>query len=331
VPGSDKARPKGGNGGARPNGSPQQLDIEADAFGGAPGKLPVPVDTRNARLPVNYQAATHALAQCERVDECKEWVNKAEAIAAYARMADDDTLYKTASRIKARAVDRCGQLLKQFKTGPEGGRPKENGGGAPTVSQARAARAAGLSKDQEVTAVRVANVPRETFEKLVESDDPPTVTKLAEIGKSTKPSIESAPKRRKSRSMAVVESAYSPAYIAVMDMLRRVPFRQMKAEEAAEIVRESEIKSIETIFESCVEWFNAWAKAWRAEHHEPSPAEPEAEATALPSLLVDILGCCRDHVHRNPHLNRTHLAEKVHDVAELIEDGRIDRLLGLRP
>jgi hypothetical protein len=33
-----------------------------------------------------------------------------------------------------------------------------------------------MSKDQEVTAVRVANVPAEDFEAAVESDDPPTIT-----------------------------------------------------------------------------------------------------------------------------------------------------------
>jgi hypothetical protein len=59
-------------------------------------------------------------------------------------------------------VRRCGELLKQFQTGPKGGRPIGNGGGTPTVfpqSQKEAAASTGISNYQRVTAVRVANVP----------------------------------------------------------------------------------------------------------------------------------------------------------------------------
>jgi hypothetical protein len=47
------------------------------------------------------------------------------------------------------------------------------------ISQRDAAKDTGLSKRKQVTAVRVANVPAEQFESLVESDAPPTMTKLA--------------------------------------------------------------------------------------------------------------------------------------------------------
>jgi hypothetical protein len=151
------------------------------------GYLSENVDLPNARLPVAYQEATQALAVCERVDECREWANKAEAIAAYARMADDETLLKTAVRIKARAIKRCGELLQQFQVGPQGGRPRKNAGGASPVSQAEAGRQAGMSPDQIKDSVRVANVPDDDFERLVESDDPPSVTQLAELGKTSRP------------------------------------------------------------------------------------------------------------------------------------------------
>ena len=39
-------------------------------------------------------------------DECWEWANKAEALASYAKMADDDSLRIMADRIQARAVRR---------------------------------------------------------------------------------------------------------------------------------------------------------------------------------------------------------------------------------
>jgi hypothetical protein len=117
-----------------------------------------------------------ALAQCSRIDECQEWANKAEALASYARQADDDTLCKFADRIQARAVRRCGELLKQYQTGPQGGRPKGNEDGAGPVSQAQAAADAGMSERYVTTAVRVANVPADQFEQAGDNDKPPTVT-----------------------------------------------------------------------------------------------------------------------------------------------------------
>ena len=60
------------------------------------------------------------------------------------------------------------------------GRPSKNGRDAPTISQRQAAKEAGLSENQQVTAVRVNNVPRAQFEALVESDKPPSITTLAQ-------------------------------------------------------------------------------------------------------------------------------------------------------
>ncbi|MCI0440517.1 MAG: hypothetical protein L0177_15500, partial [Chloroflexi bacterium] len=45
-----------------------------------------------------------ALAKCYRVDEYKEWADKAEALASYGRQTEDDTLLNFAKRIKGRAV-----------------------------------------------------------------------------------------------------------------------------------------------------------------------------------------------------------------------------------
>ena len=40
-----------------------------------------------------------------------------------------------------------------------------------------------MSERQEKTASRVANIPEQEFEAVVESDDPPSVTKLADMGR----------------------------------------------------------------------------------------------------------------------------------------------------
>lgn len=138
---------------------------------------------RNAKLPTVYVEARDALAKCESIDECKSWADKAAAIASYAKQAQDETLMKTATRIKARAIRRCGELLKQIERPEQGGRPKKNGGDAAPVSRAAAAKAAGLSRDQRRDALRVASIPKAKFEAAVESSKPPTVTELSEAGK----------------------------------------------------------------------------------------------------------------------------------------------------
>lgn len=144
------------------------------------------INIASARLPRSYEHAKQALTACSNIDECQQWADKAEALASYAKQADDDSLRRLADRIQARAVRRCGELLKRYDA--RGDHRKNDG--AVISSQRQAATDAGMSERQRVTAVRVANVPADKFEEWVESDAPPTVTKLAEAGKAARPAPE---------------------------------------------------------------------------------------------------------------------------------------------
>ena len=146
--------------------------------------LPTLSDPAPARLPVTYEAAQRALTECQRVDECKDWSDKAAALASYARQAKDESLLRLAQRIQLRAVNRCGELLKQVPRGDEATRYGQVGA-VPPVTRTQVATHAGLSERQRKDALRVANVPRDTFEAAVESESPPTVTAMASWG--TKP------------------------------------------------------------------------------------------------------------------------------------------------
>ena len=76
-----------------------------------------------------------------------------------------------------------GELLKQF----DGKGNNQHDRGTPTkLTQKEAAERAGISKDQTVTAVRVANILQETFDAAVEAEKPATVTQLAEMGKQVR-------------------------------------------------------------------------------------------------------------------------------------------------
>lgn len=152
-------------------------------------EVPANISIASARLPQTYEHAKQALTACSNIDECQQWADKAEALASYAKQADDDSLRRLADRIQARAVRRCGELLKQYDARGD----HRRNDGTVISSQRQAATDAGMSERQRVTAVRVANVPADKFEEWVESDAPPTVTKLAEAGKATRPAPPPAP------------------------------------------------------------------------------------------------------------------------------------------
>jgi hypothetical protein len=51
-------------------------------------------------------AAKVAISECAHIDECKDWADKSEALASYAKQAKDDELRNMAERIQARAIRR---------------------------------------------------------------------------------------------------------------------------------------------------------------------------------------------------------------------------------
>lgn len=136
------------------------------------------IDTSTAKLPATYAAAKRAISQCASIDECKDWSDKAAALASYAKQAKDSQLEQMARRIRARATRRAGELLRQV--GSHGGKRNEQVDGAVHLTRSRAALDAGLSERQAKTAQRLANVPDEVFEEMVESNA--TITAIAEIG-----------------------------------------------------------------------------------------------------------------------------------------------------
>lgn len=151
------------------------------------GAVPAILNGVEAKLPRAYEDAVNALAECSRIDECQQWADKAEALASYAKQADDDSLRKYADRIQARAIRRCGELLKQVEPAQGARTDIEPCTGADTkLTRGRAATDAGLSKRQKDTALRVASVPETEFVQQVESDNPPTITELAKQGTKQK-------------------------------------------------------------------------------------------------------------------------------------------------
>ena len=110
-------------------------------------------------------ARSAALEQCQMVDECKSWADKAKALASYAAQSADDSLYKMAIRIRSRAIRRAGELLREVLAQPgartDKPRTATNKPRTATDTRSAVARRAGLSKRQKDTALRVARVPKD--------------------------------------------------------------------------------------------------------------------------------------------------------------------------
>jgi hypothetical protein len=84
-----------------------------------------------AKLPATYEAARTSLEKCASIDECMEWTDKTAVLASYAKQSADESLFKMAVRIRARAFKRCGELPAGVWAARTERATGENNGGAP--------------------------------------------------------------------------------------------------------------------------------------------------------------------------------------------------------
>jgi hypothetical protein len=148
-------------------------------------------------LPTNYVAAKAALAACRRVDECKTWADKALALKSYAKQMRDAALEDMAQKIRDRAVLRGGELLDAIKAARGKGKATDKSvraTGRPNSRKATAEKA-GISPHEAKQMIRVARVPKQQFEAMVERDKPATVKELAAIGTRKSERVKPAPYR----------------------------------------------------------------------------------------------------------------------------------------
>ena len=102
-----------------------------------------------------------------------EWTKEIAVEIAKEEGIADEELRKMADRIQARAIRRCGDLLKEIEKASGARTDLQPGGGTPLrLTRKRAAAEAGMSSDQAKAAIRVSNIPHEEFETSIESDDP---------------------------------------------------------------------------------------------------------------------------------------------------------------
>jgi hypothetical protein len=114
----------------------------------------------NAQQPAIYENAVHALSECYSIDEAKVWSDKYQALASYAKQAKDDRLLNLARRIQARAIRRCGELLREIEPKQGANQNIKDGDGPNVRTRKQATTDAGLSERQAKTALSARSLRR---------------------------------------------------------------------------------------------------------------------------------------------------------------------------
>lgn len=133
---------------------------------------------RTPLVPVEYEAAVTALQACIALDEAKHWSDKADALAAWARIYSSNDAAVEAKRLKLHAYRRMSELAEELQPNMGVGKGRKRPPGP-----CDALKKAGLGKSTVNIIRRVGAIPQETFDELIASDKPIGVTAASEIGR----------------------------------------------------------------------------------------------------------------------------------------------------
>ena len=122
---------------------------------------------RTPHVPVEYETACKALEACCTLEEGKYWSDKADALAAWAKIYHDSKIERQAKILKLRAYARMGELAKELYP-----KPIFLGRGGARGATTELRERAGMSDRDARCAVSLARVP---YEKLKELESLPRI------------------------------------------------------------------------------------------------------------------------------------------------------------
>lgn len=134
---------------------------------------------RTPLMPVQFESALKALQACIDLDEAKYWSDKADALAAWAKIYHSDEAQRKAHLLKLHAYRRMGQLAQELR--PR--RPHKPGPITILLEQ-------GLTQAQSQQIRSIAKIEQSAFDKAVTSPNPPSIRMMIQeravrSGKST--------------------------------------------------------------------------------------------------------------------------------------------------
>jgi hypothetical protein len=122
---------------------------------------------RKPLVPVQYEAACKALAECIDLDDTKYWSDKADALAAWAKIYHDDKVAVEAKRLKLKAYRRMGEIAAELR--PRGSVVAPGSPGPLSVLIEH-----GLDRKHAQAARRMATLPTQRFQAIVDLPCPPS-------------------------------------------------------------------------------------------------------------------------------------------------------------
>jgi hypothetical protein len=125
---------------------------------------------------VRYDAMRIAIREAHSVDEAKDIRDKAAALEAYARQANDMSLERQVHEIRVRAERRAGELVKEMPkargaegTGSNQYKKAELPSRGTSAPKPKTLKDHGISYDQSALWQKLAEVPEEEFEEALAS------------------------------------------------------------------------------------------------------------------------------------------------------------------
>lgn len=212
-------------------------------------QLPVVIQRKipSAQLPVQYEQACKDLVACTTIDEAKFWDNKADALAAWAKMFKDEKAAVAAKRLKLHAYRRMGELAHEL-------RPHVYRKGCPGSSPGPSSllKEQGLTANQASAARALALVSKKVFDTAAKVPNPPTP-------------------RGFQRLMAPGTSAWKSIFGQNGVMLDlRSKARKLDARQLAKDLMPDEIGRAREMIRECIDWLD------ELERHLSKPTKPSA-------------------------------------------------------
>lgn len=119
---------------------------------------------------VKYEAAKQAISEYKTIDEVKDFRNKALAIEAYAKQANDLDLERDAAIARVRAERKCGELLSETDKARGGWNSSDKSCSREARhqdEQPKTLAEMGVTRDQSSKWQQLARVPDKEFEEAV--------------------------------------------------------------------------------------------------------------------------------------------------------------------
>ena len=114
---------------------------------------------RTPLVPVQYETAIKALTECIHLDDAKVWADKADALAAWAKIYRSKDAELKAKQLKLHAFRRMGQIAEELRPTRRAGRN--------SLGAASLLIESGLQKHVAATVVRIARAPESQFTAAV--------------------------------------------------------------------------------------------------------------------------------------------------------------------